>query len=206
MDLSYWSSFYLEEEKEKSFDWYCRPEHCLPHLHYFLPKDVSVLHIGCGSSALPRAMSNEGWKKVVNVDNCPTVILTMQADPENSHPALEWKVMDVMQLEFSDNSFGAVLDKGTVDALMCSTPDLREAEARLHCMVREVHRVLAEGGVWLSFSHGAAIQRERLFFVDGSVQWESYICIPVPPVHLHVLHKSPAKYQVKVEVLTTALT
>eukprot|EP00667_Euglena_gracilis_P023017 EG_transcript_25817 len=189
MDLPYWSAFYLEEDKEKSFDWYCSAELCLPYLNLFLPKDKPILHVGCGSSALPRLMATDGWARVVSVDNCPTVILTMQEDPENRRPGLEWRVMDVLHLEAPDKCFGAVLDKGTVDSLMCSSADLGEAEKQLYAMVREVHRVLCDGGVWLSFSHGNAVQRERQFHVDGAVRWQGYRCLPVPPVNLHVMYK-----------------
>lgn len=50
---------------------------------------------------------------------------------------------DVLCLSFPDGSFDAVVDKGTLDALLCRGVDNAQA------MAVEMHRVLSKGGVFL---------------------------------------------------------
>lgn len=56
-------------------------------------------------------------------------------------------------------SFEVVVDKGTLDAVMCNT----ECEELAMKMSREVHRVLKQDGTWLLFSHSS----ERLSDIDA---------------------------------------
>lgn len=49
----------------------------------------------------------------------------------------------MLNLSFSDGSFDAVVDKGTLDALLCRGVDNAQA------MVVEMYRILSKGGVFL---------------------------------------------------------
>lgn len=82
---------------------------------------------------------------VTDADNSPSAIRLMKqrhADLEN-YTASE---ADVLNLNFPEGSFDAIVDKGTLDALLCSSvEDARE-------MVTEMHRVLSKGGAYVQVS------------------------------------------------------
>ncbi|KIZ01930.1 hypothetical protein MNEG_6033 [Monoraphidium neglectum] len=52
--------------------------------------------------------------------------------------------------QFADDAFGTVVDKGTLDAVLCSGTGLGD----VRCYVSETHRVLSPGGVFLLISLG----------------------------------------------------
>lgn len=53
-------------------------------------------------------------------------------------------------MSFADGQFSAVLDKGTLDAVM--TDDSDEVSARVDQMLREIGRVLRQGGRYVCVS------------------------------------------------------
>lgn len=59
--------------------------------------------------------------------------------------------MDVRDMSFfPDDSFGSVIDKGTLDSLMCGT----EAPISAAQMLGEVSRLLKPGGVYMLITYG----------------------------------------------------
>jgi SAM-dependent methyltransferase len=187
MDLAFWADFYTEPDKQEAFDWYCPAAACLPVLHRLIPKQGPVLHIGCGTSVLPRLMATAGWRSIVSVDNCPTAIAAMEGDPANSQPGLTWQVMDATDLRFPDGSFAAVFDKGIVDSILSATPTKGDNDAVFQRMVREIHRVLQPSGAWVCISHNAH-RRDVLLSTD--VPWAEYTVERTPPVYFHRLQRN----------------
>lgn len=87
--------------------------------------------------------------QVVNVDISPVVIEQMRQMEQL--PGQSWEVADCRNMpQFADGLFGSVLDKGTLDAVLCSSHGAADAAA----YVDEVYRVLAPGGVFLLISLG----------------------------------------------------
>lgn len=73
----------------------------------------------------------------------------------NKYPDMLYQVMDVTAMSYPDESYDLVLDKSTIDALLCSdTPQLLVAK-----MLWEVYRVLRKGGVYFIVSYGAPKSR-----------------------------------------------
>merc|ERR1719316_2221952 len=62
--------------------------------------------------------------------------------------------MDASKMTFSDESFDAVFDKGTLDALYTGKVDL------VVPVVKEVFRVLRPGGIFVSVSFGQPKDRQ----------------------------------------------
>jgi SAM-dependent methyltransferase len=96
--------------------------------------------------------------QVVNTDISPVVIAQMQEDAAGAAAAApgrapcSWEVADCRSMpQYEDGAFGAVLDKGTLDAVLCSGTGLGDARA----YVSEAHRVLAPGGAFVLVSLGA---------------------------------------------------
>lgn len=47
----YWEKRYKDENGEVAFDWFLRPEQCLPLLRDLIPnKNARILMLGCGNS------------------------------------------------------------------------------------------------------------------------------------------------------------
>jgi SAM-dependent methyltransferase len=87
--------------------------------------------------------------QVVNVDISPVVIEQMRL--MDQLPGQTWEVADCRSMpEYDDASFGSVLDKGTLDAVLCSSHGTADAAA----YINEVYRLLVPGGVFLLISLG----------------------------------------------------
>ncbi len=93
---------------------------------------------------------------MVNTDISPVIIAQMNADaaawPDGpARRNCSWEVADCRSMpQYADESFGTVVDKGTLDAVLCSGTGLGDAR----CYVSETHRLLAPGGAFLLISLG----------------------------------------------------
>ncbi|KAI8467759.1 MAG: hypothetical protein J3K34DRAFT_523470 [Monoraphidium minutum] len=151
-EASYWAARYT---RDHPFEWFLGYTALRRVLRAHLPKrGRPVLQIGCGTSAVQEGMARAGWA-VVNVDIAPNVIERMAAQHADL-PRLSYAVADCRDMpQFTDCSFGGVLDKGTIDALLCCKAGVANAAA----MFSEVSRVLAPGGAFLLVSLGDPARR-----------------------------------------------
>jgi SAM-dependent methyltransferase len=112
---------------------------------------------------------NDGFSNIVNVDFSPVVIKSMQEKCKdknglqcmNSIPrcfTFVVKKMDMRELDFPDGIFHSVLDKATLDSVLCAEGSLPLAAKCLS----EISRVLESGGVFVSISHGAPNTRMQI--------------------------------------------
>ena len=79
--------------------------------------------------------------------------------------------MNVTGLSFPDTSFGGVIDKGTLDSLLCgenSTENIRR-----YCT--EVTRVLKPGGAFIVVSYGSP--ENRLSYLEGACAGCGVCCL-----------------------------
>ena len=67
--------------------------------------------------------------------------------------------MDVRDMEYEDESFDCVIDKSTIDALLCGD----DAFLNVARMLKEVSRVLKPGGTYLVISYGKPENRDFHF-------------------------------------------
>jgi SAM-dependent methyltransferase len=118
----------------------------LPLLHRHVRTSDSILHIGCGTSSLTAELYDTGYGSIVNCDTSPAAIDACTQIYSRERPGLSFAVMDALDLQFNAGTFGVVLDKGCLDAVSCH---LIDGEARAARMLREVHRVLHPGGLFL---------------------------------------------------------
>ena len=84
---------------------------------------------------------------VTDADSSPSAVRIMK----RRHEGLERYTclqLDVLKLPFPGGSFDAVVDKGTLDALLCRGVD--DAQR----MVTEMYRVLSKDGVFLQVRGG----------------------------------------------------
>ena len=114
-----------------------------------LPRGGRLLELGCGSSPLAAQLCCDGCYDVLATDSSPVVI----EEQRKRHQALlgrglAFEVADARDTKLETGTFASVVDKGLLDAVLCSEGFDYEA-GRVRA---EVARVLAAGGVWVSIS------------------------------------------------------
>lgn len=174
----YWDQRY--EQESGPFDWYQKYPSLAPLLHLYIPKSSSsttssVLVVGCGTSAFSEGMVDDGYEDVVNIDISSVAIENMGKRYSN-RPQLKYIKMDVRDMSaFPSGSFVAVIDKGTLDSLLCGH-NSRENAAK---MLEEVERVLKANGVYILITYGAPTY--RLHLLREAHSWS---------IKLHVIGKA----------------
>ncbi|KAG2186614.1 hypothetical protein INT44_002838 [Umbelopsis vinacea] len=161
----YWEERYQKESPQVTFDWFKTYEDLKPTFNATIPsKESSILMLGCGNSTLGEDMYDDGYKNITNIDYSATVIKQM-AERCVDRPEMKWLEMDIRDLKFEDQSFDIVIDKGTMDALMCDRGDVWDPSPELiqevKAEVDEVTRVLKVGGKFIYITFGQPHFRKR---------------------------------------------
>ncbi|XP_010024858.3 EEF1A lysine methyltransferase 4 [Eucalyptus grandis] len=172
----YWDRRY--ETDSGAFDWYQKYSALAPLVNLYVPREDRVLVVGCGNSEFSEGMVDDGYEDVVNIDISSVVIEAMQKKYSN-RPQLKYMKMDVREMSsFDSHSFNAVIDKGTLDSLLCGHNSRQNAAK----MLEEVGRVLKDKGVYILITYGAPTYRLNLLKEMGS--WT---------IKLHVIEKLVGK-------------
>ena len=116
-------------------------------------RSLNILNIGCGNGQIQERLYEDGYHNITNNDISTVLIEQLQATNKYQH--MLYQVMDVQNMSYKSESFDFVLDKSTIDALLCSdTPYFSVAR-----MTREVYRVLRPGGTYFVVSYGSPLYR-----------------------------------------------
>uniref|UniRef100_A0A2P2KC72 Uncharacterized protein MANES_07G011700 n=3 Tax=Rhizophora mucronata TaxID=61149 RepID=A0A2P2KC72_RHIMU len=95
-------------------------------------------------------MVKDGYEDIMNIDISLVAIEMMRRKYEYI-PQLSYMQMDVRDMSFfQDESFDSVIDKGTLDSLMCSN----DAPISAAQMLGEVSRLLKPGGIFMLITYG----------------------------------------------------
>lgn len=128
-------------------------------------KDKSVLCIGCGTGEECEHLKSLGAKRVVGIDTSKGLI----DFAKKSYPDLEFHVMDMEKLNFTDDSFDFVYSSLTMHRVKDWTKTLRG-----------VYKILKKGGTFVFSTHhpvkwGAEVNRskEKDLFLIGYEKYES---------------------------------
>lgn len=150
-DAYYWDARYIQEASAGgAFDWYQRYSALRPFVRKFITTSSRVLMVGCGNAVMSEDMVKDGYEDIMNVDISSVAIDLMRKKYEHI-PQLKYLQMDVKDMSFfPDESFGSVIDKGTLDSLMCGT----DAPISASQMLGEVSRLLKPGGVYMLITYG----------------------------------------------------
>ena len=63
----------------------------------------------------------EGFKGIHNIDLSPPVIQLMMSRNADSRQHLKFHVMDARELKYPNDYFDGIIDKGTLDCLLCGS-------------------------------------------------------------------------------------
>lgn len=138
-----------------------------PAMYKKLPdlKGKTVLCIGCGTGEECEYLKSIGAKRVVGIDISNGLI----DFAKKSYPDLEFQVMDMEKLNFSDDSFDFVYSSLTMHYVKDWTKTLRG-----------VHKILKRNGSFLFSTHhpvkwGSSVKRtkEKDLFLMGYEKYES---------------------------------
>lgn len=144
-----WDDFFTIRGTDDSFEWYAEwtqlSSPLLTHLSNYHSQSAQILVPGCGNSKLSEHLYDAGFRSITNVDFSKVVISDMLRRNVRDRPGMRWRVMDMTQLQFADETFDVVLDKGGLDALM--EPELGSDLGNRY--LSEVKRVLNDGGKFI---------------------------------------------------------
>lgn len=144
----YWNEFFHKRGRA-AFEWYGEFwQHAEIIFKYLKELTDKILIVGCGNSALSADLYDTGHRNIISIDISDVVIRQMNEKYVNSRPQMQFLQMDATQMQFKDEEFSVILDKGTVDAL---TPD-SDSATKLYAVLKEVSRVLRVGGRFLCIS------------------------------------------------------
>ncbi|KAL5543629.1 hypothetical protein UlMin_007413 [Ulmus minor] len=147
-DALYWDARYIQEGG--SFDWYQRYSALRPFVQKYVPPSSRVLMVGCGNAVMSEDMVKDGYEDITNIDISLVAVDMMRRKHEHI-PQLKYMQMDVRDMSFfPDETFDSVIDKGTLDSLMCGT----DAPISASRMLGEVSRLLKPGGIYMLITYG----------------------------------------------------
>jgi len=171
----YWDERYTKDPEP--FDWYQRYSGLKEHLGHYINKGDNILQAGCGNSRLSEDMCEDGYQNITNIDISKVVIDAM-VDKNRDKNAMTWQQMNVTALEFPDESFDAIVDKGTLDSILCG----EGSTANIAKYCTEASRVLKPKGVFFIVSYG--IPENRLQYLQNEdYSWKvDHFTIPKPTV------------------------
>lgn len=160
-----WARQYEQRPRAVYHDWGVEYEGPLRELiQDHMPRDRSVLELGCGNAPLAEAMAADGYTDITAIDFVGKVVADGESHSRWPH-AVRYQKMDARKLELADQSFAGVIDRGTLDAIeLESILDVRQA-------CSEVARVLEPGGVFLVVSGKLPVPGMEVNFADPAFGW-----------------------------------
>ena len=156
---AFWDARYAADSNP--YDWYTRYSALRPVLEEAgVRRDQPLLVLGCGTSRLSGDLAEDGYASVTSCDISAVAVDAMR-ERARGQGACRWDVQDATRLSYAAGSFAAVVDKGTLDSVLCGEGSTANAAK----VCEGVSRVLRPGGVFVCVSH--APPEARLCSLEG---------------------------------------
>jgi len=165
----YWDDRY-EKFADKTEEWYEGWKSLKEIIAPFISKDMMLLDLGCGDSFMQDELDKEGF-------NCfGTDISNVVLQRLSENPNREMFSADGFAMPLRTNSWDAIIDKGTLDAIAC------DEHRDLTPLFEEIYRVLSPGGRYLCITPWHAEKRMPQL---SAVPWNiSHEVMPMSPATL----------------------
>ena len=145
----YWDDKY-KNPNLAMFDWLEDFNSLKGELEKHLKPEHKILITGCGNAKFSEDLYDAGYHNLYNIDISPVVIEKMR-ERNKERTEMVYEVMDVCDLKYPDNHFDIIIDKSTIDALLCGD----NAYLKAAMLLKESQRVLTEdNGVYIAISFG----------------------------------------------------
>ncbi|CAF0712501.1 unnamed protein product [Brachionus calyciflorus] len=168
--LNYWNERYKEENH---YEWFGEYEKFKKVIHQQLKQTDRILTLGCGNSRMSEEMYLDNFTNIVNTDYSPVLIEAMKLKHKHMDK-MGWLVMDINNLEFDNESFDCVIEKGTLDALLVDEKDpwnmSEENTRKMDAILEKVSKILKDGGVFLSITFAQPHFRKPMY-AQGKYNW-----------------------------------
>lgn len=181
----YWENRF--ENQKGYFDWYGGwneiKDSILTNLNNDNKEKLNILIVGCGNSQITENLYKEGFCNITNIDIASNVIENMRIEFNNKYKTfnnnnndnnvnINYLQMDATSMNFKDNTFDLIIEKGTLDALSC-------AESNYLCkkLLKEMLRVCSINGNIALYSHSSPTEKINLILDSlghGSYELLSY--------------------------------
>lgn len=141
-DKQYWDKFF--KQREKSFEWYGGYSDLKKVLLKYIKPAHSLLIVGCGNSSLSADLYDDGFQQNTSIDISQVVIDKMNATYKRNgmRQQLRFECMDVFKLGYEPETFNAVIDKGTLDALCSDDLDVGAMFAQIERVLQPLGRFM----------------------------------------------------------------
>lgn len=117
----------------------------------FIKPTSKILNIGCGNALFSEDLYDDGFPNQLNIDISSVVIAQMRERNIQSRPEMQWEIMDCCDMKgVESNSVDIVIDKSTMDALLCGDNSF----VNVAKMIKETQRILKPNGVYFVISYG----------------------------------------------------
>lgn len=143
----YWDERY--KANDTTFDWFVGYEALKDIIQPLAKPEQRILVIGAGNSRLSAQMYDGGFQNITNIDISEVVINQMKARFKEMD-RMEWVRMDVLKMDFPDASFDLVIDKGTIDSLLCGSNSFHN----VYQMNKQISRVMKKGAHLVTITYG----------------------------------------------------
>ena len=147
----------------------------LPRLHENVQSEILI--VGCGNSRIGEELYLEGYHNITNIDFSSTVIRQM-IEKYSDLDEMDFNEMNVCNIDFPPGCFDMVLDKCTLDCILCGENSFQKASL----MMQSVYRVLKPGGVYFLISYGmpeARIGYLKNKFLNWSIEHAKIAKVPL---------------------------
>ena len=109
-----------------------------------------ILEMGCGNSTLSYDLYNNGFKNITAIDFSTVVIKKMCKMYEGTTISYEVCDFNNMINYFDSNKFDIIIEKAGLDSIATKGTD--DVPILLYKIFKNIHYVLCDGGILLSFS------------------------------------------------------
>jgi len=129
-------------------------------------KTDHILMVGAGNSRLTEDMYDDGYTSIANID-ISKVVMDQMIERHKEKTTLTWQVMNACSLDFPDDTFDVVIDKGTVDSILCG----EGSTGNVAKLLNEVQRTSKPNGCYIMISYG--IPDNRLGYLESDdLKWK----------------------------------
>ena len=176
-ETNFWEERY--EEEDNNFDWFLNWNdlyiYIIPYLNFPINK---TLNVGCGNSLMCNDMLSFDFNFIYNIDISTNLIKKLKKKYENNNKLI-FEIMDCQELQYENDFFDLIIEKGTIDALYYY---LNYKNLILN-FLNEIERTLKLNCKFISISFANPKQRDlivnfnsKIIYLEKILSINNYFC------------------------------